>query len=165
MYERNLFIDNDDEVKQEVKQETKTYLNVPFNSKDEAKKLNAKWDSNVKKWYAPNNEKALIDKWGINKKQEIKEVKKTSNKLYINVLFNEKDDAKKLGCLFDKDKGKWYYYEDNKNKKIINDKYGKYIEENENKLKIIELLRLIINKIYDEHNVKYDDTKPILFKC
>ena len=83
--------------------------------KSVAKILGAKWDNNTRKWYAPNNEKELTDKQGLNNKQEIKIIKSTACKIFINVLFNEKDDAKKLGCLFDKDKSKWYYYDDNKN--------------------------------------------------
>jgi hypothetical protein len=31
----------------------KTYLNVPFAQKDEAKALGAKWDAAKKKWYVP----------------------------------------------------------------------------------------------------------------
>ncbi|MGD9950247.1 MAG: zincin-like metallopeptidase domain-containing protein [Desulfobulbus sp.] len=33
--------------------ETKTYLNVPYKEKNKAKKAGAKWDSEVKRWYAP----------------------------------------------------------------------------------------------------------------
>lgn len=29
------------------------YLRVPFNEKDEAKKLGARWDASAKKWYVP----------------------------------------------------------------------------------------------------------------
>lgn len=34
----------------------KTYLNVPYSEKDEAKKLGARWDSGKKKWFAENVE-------------------------------------------------------------------------------------------------------------
>lgn len=44
----------------------KTYLAVTFEEKEEAKKLGAKWDSINKKWYAPNMEKILLEKWKIN---------------------------------------------------------------------------------------------------
>ena len=46
----------------------KTYLNVKYSEKDEAKKFGAKWDPNLKKWYAPNNEKVLLEKWGLKNK-------------------------------------------------------------------------------------------------
>lgn len=44
----------------------KAYLAVPFEEKDEAKKLGAKWDPVNKKWYAPNMESLLLEKWKIN---------------------------------------------------------------------------------------------------
>ena len=44
----------------------KTYLAVTFEEKDEAKKLGAKWDAINKKWYAPNMEPLLLEKWKIN---------------------------------------------------------------------------------------------------
>lgn len=46
----------------------KIFLNVPFSEKDEAKALGAKWDSSEKKWYAPNGEQSLIDRWPSNGK-------------------------------------------------------------------------------------------------
>ena len=44
----------------------KTYLAVPFEEKEEAKKLGAKWDTNNKKWYALNADLSLFEKWKIN---------------------------------------------------------------------------------------------------
>ena len=35
------------------------YLAVPFEEKDEVKKLGAKWDNNEKKWYILDNLKSL----------------------------------------------------------------------------------------------------------
>lgn len=43
---------------------TKTHLLVPYAEKDEAKQLGAKWDKVARKWYAPNNEPALLERWG-----------------------------------------------------------------------------------------------------
>lgn len=43
---------------------TKTYLNVPYAQKDEAKALGAKWDAATKKWYVPaDRDIALFAKW------------------------------------------------------------------------------------------------------
>lgn len=36
-------------------------LDVPYREKDEAKKLGAKWDPKIKKWYVPSN--IRIDKF------------------------------------------------------------------------------------------------------
>lgn len=41
----------------------KVYLAVPYKEKDLAKSLGAKWDPNKKKWFAPNGEQCLLDKW------------------------------------------------------------------------------------------------------
>lgn len=40
-----------------------TYLSVPFHEKDQAKALGARWDTQEKKWYAPKDEKVLIERW------------------------------------------------------------------------------------------------------
>jgi hypothetical protein len=42
------------------------YLSVPYSDKDQAKSMGAKWNPAEKKWYAPNGEKSLIEKWGVN---------------------------------------------------------------------------------------------------
>jgi len=41
------------------------------------------------------------------------------NKIYLNVPFNEKNDAKKLGTKWDKSKKKWFIFNNNKNKTEI----------------------------------------------
>jgi len=44
--------------------ESKTYLNVPFAQKDEAKALGAKWDAIKKKWYVPvDKDLGLFARW------------------------------------------------------------------------------------------------------
>jgi ribonuclease HI len=46
----------------------KIYLNVPFDEKDEAKKLGAKWDKSKKRWYiTPKNKYKvqMMGRWGI----------------------------------------------------------------------------------------------------
>lgn len=46
--------------------DSKTYLNVPFAHKDEAKALGARWDAANKKWYVPTNKDvSLFAKWQI----------------------------------------------------------------------------------------------------
>ena len=42
------------------------------------------------------------------------------NKVYINVPYDKKDIAKQLDCRWDQQQKKWYMYEDNKNKELIN---------------------------------------------
>jgi len=44
--------------------DTKTYLNVPYAQKDDAKALGAKWDASSKKWYVPaDKDITLFAKW------------------------------------------------------------------------------------------------------
>lgn len=44
--------------------ESKTYLNVPFAQKDEAKALGARWDAVQKKWFVPaDKDAALFARW------------------------------------------------------------------------------------------------------
>ena len=44
--------------------DSKTYLNVPFAQKDEAKALGARWDAIKKKWFVPaDKDITLFAKW------------------------------------------------------------------------------------------------------
>ncbi|BBB18849.1 DUF5710 domain-containing protein [Helicobacter cinaedi] len=54
------------------------YLNVPYNEKDEAKALGAKWDKEKKQWYIPQVDCTPFAKWWLpnfkTKSQEIAEL-------------------------------------------------------------------------------------------
>lgn len=42
----------------------KTYLNCPFEDKDECKSLGGKWDGDAKKWYVPvGQDTSAFEKW------------------------------------------------------------------------------------------------------
>ncbi len=44
----------------------KIYLNIPYNEKDEGKKLGTRWDPKKKKWYIfsdSNNKKTILNRW------------------------------------------------------------------------------------------------------
>jgi len=46
----------------------KIYLLVPYSEKEDAKKMNVKWDNNIKKWYIVNNNKnkdLILQKWKV----------------------------------------------------------------------------------------------------
>lgn len=45
------------------------------------------------------------------------------NKIYLNVSFQEKDNAKAKGARWEPSKKKWYIYEDNENKQELLEKY------------------------------------------
>ena len=42
---------------------TKTWLDVPYAEKDEAKALGARWDPEARRWYAPRPDTAGLDRW------------------------------------------------------------------------------------------------------
>ena len=56
----------------EKEKDKRIYLSVPYKQKDEAKKLGARWDPIVKKWYIPSsvrvdvsiNAQKLLEMWG-----------------------------------------------------------------------------------------------------
>ena len=74
-------------------------LSIPFDSKDKAKELGAKWDKDLKRWYYEGNEDDIIEQL---KKLEIKEH-------YLNIAFADKDKAKGLGAKWDGNVKKWFY--------------------------------------------------------
>lgn len=81
-----------------------TYLSVPFDDKDEAKRLGARFDGNKKCWYAPaGSDLSKFSKW-MSGDKAVKSIKK----LYMTVPFDDKDKAKSLGARWDMDKKKWY---------------------------------------------------------
>eukprot|EP01039_Chlorochromonas_danica_P014701 gene14701-17193_t len=73
---------------------SKTFLDVPFDMKDEAKLLGAKWDKDTKKWY-------ITEETDASPFQKFLRV-------YLTVPFAEKDEAKALGARWDKEKSRWY---------------------------------------------------------
>jgi frataxin-like iron-binding protein CyaY len=89
----------------------KIYLDVPYDSRTDAKVSGAKWDAENKKWYFNKDgetelsdyQKELIEKW------------KIKPKIYLTVPFEYKDDAKEKGARWDNENKKWYCYEEHKN--------------------------------------------------
>ncbi len=108
-------------VNEEVKN-TKIYLNVSKEEKDEAKALGAKWDSTQKAWFTtadnPNN-KDLMAKWAGTDNQ-----KPTEDKIYLSVSKEEKDFAKALGAKWDNKEKMWFTTANNPNNSELFDKYS-----------------------------------------
>ncbi len=92
-----------DKAKAPSKAAVSTYLHVPFEDKEKAKALGARWDMKNKAWYAPKNaDLKLFAKWIPSK--AVTSIKK----VWLDVPFENKDMAKKAGARWDKDKKKWY---------------------------------------------------------
>lgn len=94
-------------------------LNVPYSEKDEAKKIGAKWNSNLKKWYVSDKEDyPKFKKWFLNDKSEATII---CDYIYIiegiNECFRCGNKTRVIGLGIEN-----YYefrcYEDNKNKWI-----------------------------------------------
>jgi len=76
---------------------TITWLQVPFDEKDTAKGLGAKWDPEEKKWYVPPHlNLAPFHKWNIGKRID------------LTCPFEDKDAAKQLGAKWNPYTGTWY---------------------------------------------------------
>jgi phage/plasmid primase-like uncharacterized protein len=90
------------------------YLNVPYNEKDEAKSLGAKWDRQKKSWCIPKGlDSALFSKWLQNNDAENTKEQKTDNAVkqefrkYLVVPYGEREAAKAAGAFWDKAAKSW----------------------------------------------------------
>ena len=89
----------------------KNYLKVPFADKDEVKSLGARWDMEMKSWYAPDDaDKSTFSKWESHDPSVRTE--QTGTKVYLTVPFSEKDEVKAAGGRWDNDKKMWYHFSD-----------------------------------------------------
>jgi hypothetical protein len=70
------------------------YLQVPFDERDAAKALGARYDAELKKWYVP----AALDPKAFYRWQ----------KIYLKVPFAEKAKAKEQGAMWDPQESKWF---------------------------------------------------------
>lgn len=84
------------------------YLSIPYSLRNEAKKYGAQWDGDVKKWYVigpiPEPLKLMIQASDNNNAKS-----PSDDKIYLNVPYKEKDQAKKYGAKWDSTAKSWYY--------------------------------------------------------
>lgn len=81
-----------------------TYLNVSFDDKEKVKALGARWDGNKKAWYVPKGKSLDAFKPYMNGGKAQTSIKK----IWLDVPYDDKDEAKKLGARWDMDKKAWY---------------------------------------------------------
>lgn len=101
----------------------RVYLDVPYEEKNQARALGARWDGRAKSWYAPAGaDMKWLAQWlpknrvlDVNQKAVetvIKEENTMTNvateKTFLAVPFADKDDAKALGARWDKEAKSWY---------------------------------------------------------
>ena len=93
----------------------KTYINVPFREKDEAKGLGAIWDRGQRSWYIPSGvNPSLFSKWTqaselkatVQAKAAVDGVKE--DRQYLAVSYTERIEAKAAGAIWDKEAKSWY---------------------------------------------------------
>ena len=115
---------------------TKHYLDVPYNKKDEAKELGAKWDKEAKSWYAPSNfPLEQFSEWDKNNGHVVQaknsdevtqeQAKTVNEKTFLAVPYSEKNQAKAAGAKWDKVAKSWYADSSsdmNKLQKFVSDK-------------------------------------------
>src|SRR5690606_27715592 len=86
----------------------KTYIDVGFGDKEEAKQLGAKWDGKAKSWYVPAGaDLTPFEKWKVITPEESQK-EQVSKRNFINVPVEEKDEAKQLGARWDRVQKSWY---------------------------------------------------------
>ena len=95
----------------------KVYIDVPFKLKNDIKSRGAFWNIDKKKWYVYENNENIKEI-----KNLIKEYNKKKQKIYLNIPYDIKDDAKNDGCRWCKNERKWTIIEENDNYKY----YMKY---------------------------------------
>lgn len=118
------------------------YIDIPFQKKDDYKAHGIRWDGEAKSWYYSGKYSPVKDNKGL--PEELKDVsynwsrtedtkiysahKRQSrfgsdprDKVYLNVPFKEKDDAKKAGARWDRDAKKWYFPNINDPEKLPKD--------------------------------------------
>ncbi|MCF0107214.1 MAG: DUF3991 domain-containing protein [Holdemanella sp.] len=89
-----------DTERMEKMEEKRFYVNVPYEKKDIAIRLGAKWDKEVKKWYRTDNG------WGT--RQMYQDEKFYDWRRYLDVPYEEKDAAREAGAHFSRKRKQWY---------------------------------------------------------
>lgn len=93
-------------------QTTRQYLDVPYDEKEEAKELGAKWDRQKRQWYmAPGANLEAVQKWmPKEKEQQTPEpaARQSQSRQYLAVPYDEKGAAKAQGAKWDPEAKSWY---------------------------------------------------------
>ncbi|WEV50260.1 DUF5710 domain-containing protein (plasmid) [Acinetobacter sp. ESL0695] len=120
---KNASIENNSKI-QATKE--KTYINVPFSEKNEAREAGAKWDKNEKSWFIPENvDTTPFEKWIEVRDlttEAIKDITSVAQeelgkslqpnfsdmKIFLAVAYEDREIAKEAGAMWDKEAKCWY---------------------------------------------------------
>ena len=122
---RNAERERDERDRQQAAQQQKserTYINVPYREKNEAKELGARWDRQQQSWYVPGSlDAGPFAKWvqggataategrqEEQKGQQRGEAQTTQQRTYLAVPYGERGAAKAAGAMWDKAAKSWY---------------------------------------------------------
>lgn len=95
----------------------RTYINVPYKQKNEAKELGARWDRQQQSWFVPPGvDVAPFAKWNQTPEQRAPEQPQQQEKApqstqqtqYLAVPYGERGAAKAAGAMWDKSAKSWY---------------------------------------------------------
>lgn len=92
-------------------QTARQYLDVPYEEKDAAKELGAKWDRQERSWYIPPGaDMESFKKWVPQEGEKNLQPQKQQEdkRTYLAVPYEEKDAAKELGAKWDAEAKSWY---------------------------------------------------------
>jgi antirestriction protein ArdC/phage/plasmid primase-like uncharacterized protein len=103
----------DEDISAAKTQSDKTYINVPFKEKNEAKGLGARWDRQQQSWYVPADvDAAPFAKWtqgaATATQAPTHEQRPSQPREYLAVPFGEHKAAKAAGAMWDKVAKSWY---------------------------------------------------------
>lgn len=96
--------------RQDQEKSGRLYINVPFNEKNEAKVLGAKWDKAEKSWFVPGGvDSTPFAKWKTSAQagQQVGQ-KAEPARQYLAVPYEQRATAKAAGALWDKQAKSWY---------------------------------------------------------
>ena len=95
----------------------KTWLNVPYTSRNTAKKLGARWDRERKQWYAPEGVDLAPLRPFLSEQQQERDMavsgsstveRRAEKPTALHVPYEDKELAKKLGARWDRERKQWY---------------------------------------------------------
>lgn len=106
------FLPEQDKQSVRVVSDESVYVQIPYADRAQAKMLGAKWDKEEKSWYIPPGvNQEPFRKWldsAISQAQKVTTNNPAKEKTFINVPFQEKNDARALGARWDREQKSWY---------------------------------------------------------
>lgn len=106
-------------IQDEAVKKDRTYINVPYREKDEAKELGARWDRQKQSWYVPPGvDTKLFARWSgetsqdnvvnVHHETEKTELNPAGERQYLAVPYGERGAAKAAGAKWDRAAKSWY---------------------------------------------------------